>query len=52
MAVIGSELNDDWYGVTAFISYGNLIEPDTKNAELYDEGYRVYRQTYEALVDV
>ncbi len=52
MAVIGSELNDDWYGVTAFISHGNLIEPDTKNAELYDEGYRVYRQTYEALVEV
>ncbi len=52
MAVIGSEISDDWYGVKAFISYGKLIEPDPENAELYNEGYRVFRHTYEALVDV
>ena len=52
MAVIGSEMSDDWFGITDFVSYSNLIEPNTQNAELYNKGYRTFRQTYQALVEV
>ena len=52
MAVIGSEMSDDWLGITAFVSYSNLIKPNTQNAELYNKGYRTFRQTYQALVEV
>ena len=52
MAVIGSKMSDDWFGVTAFVSYGNRIEPNIQNAELYNKGYCTFRQTYQALVEV
>ena len=52
MAVIGSKMSDDWFGVTAFVSYGNRIEPNIQNAKLYNKGYRIFRQTYQALVEV
>ena len=52
MAVIGSEMSDDWFGITDFVSYSNLIEPNTQNAELYNKGYHTFRQTYQALVEV
>lgn len=52
MAVMGAKLSDDWNGVTAFVSYGDRLEPDPSTAALYDEGYRVFRQSYEAMAKV
>lgn len=49
MAVMGSGMSDDWDGVTLFVSYGERVEPDPSTAGLYNEGYRVFRQTYESL---
>jgi xylulokinase len=52
MAAIGAGMSDDWEGVTAFVSYGDRIEPDPATVALYDEGYRVFRQSYDALAKV
>lgn len=52
MAVIGSGLGKDWNGVTNYVSHGELIKPDSRNAQLYDAGYRRYRNTYNAIANV
>ena len=52
MAVLGAGMSDDWSGVTAFVSYGDRVEPNPATAELYDEGYRRFRESYEALARV
>jgi xylulokinase len=52
MATLGSGLSKDWNGVTNYVSYGDLIKPDAKNAQIYDAGYRRYRDTYNAIVKV
>ena len=49
MAAIGAGLSDDWDGPQAFVGYGRRIEPDRTNADLYDSGYRRFRETYQAL---
>ncbi|NCF46625.1 MAG: hypothetical protein GWP24_03525 [Alphaproteobacteria bacterium] len=45
-------MSDDWFGVTAFVSYSKIIEPNIQNAELYNKGYRIFRQTYQALAEI
>jgi xylulokinase len=45
-AAIGAGLTKDWSGVSAFVGRGELIEPDARNAAVYDEGYRTYRELY------
>ncbi|VAW21771.1 Xylulose kinase [hydrothermal vent metagenome] len=49
MAAIGSGLSENWHGVSAFVSYGDIIKPDPKNAPVYDAGYRRFRASYQAL---
>lgn len=49
MAAIGAGFSDDWDGPQAFVGYGRRIEPDRTNADLYDSGYRRFRETYQAL---
>ncbi len=45
-AAIGAGLTKDWSGVSAFVGRGELIEPDARNAVVYNEGYRTYRDLY------
>jgi xylulokinase len=45
-AAVGAGLTKDWSGVSAFVGRGDLIEPDARNAAVYDEGYRTYRELY------
>jgi len=52
MAAIGSSLTSNWQGVTAFVSYGDIIVPNRHNSALYDDGYRRFRASYQALEPV
>ena len=45
-AAIGAGLTKDWTGVSAFVGQGDLIEPNARNATVYDESYRAYRELY------
>lgn len=49
VAAIGAGLTDDWSGISRFVTQGDLIKPDAGNADLYDAGYRQYRDQYQAL---
>ncbi len=49
VAAIGAGLRDDWAGVSAFVTKGELVQPNPATAGLYDAGYRRYRAEYEAL---
>jgi len=46
MAAIGSGLSSNWQGGTAFVSYGDIVEPNPENAAVYDAGYRRFRASY------
>lgn len=48
-AAIGTGLAADWSGVARFVREGESIRPDPELAARYDEGYRMYRATYEHL---
>ncbi len=52
VAALGAGLTEDWEGVTRFVQYGDRVEPNLANAKLYDDGYRLYRNSYEALAAV
>ena len=45
-AAIGVGLTKDWSGVSAFVGRGDVIEPNARNAVVYDDGYRTYRELY------
>ena len=45
-AAICAGLTKDWSVVSALVGRGELIEPDARNAAVYDEGYRTYRKLY------
>jgi xylulokinase len=45
-AAIGARLSDNWSGISKFVTKGALIEPNARNAEIYAEGYRVFRSLY------
>lgn len=48
VAAIGVGLSDDWAGINSYVTYGELIQPASETAGLYDEGYRQFRETYNA----
>ncbi|WBU60900.1 FGGY-family carbohydrate kinase [Paracoccus albus] len=50
MAAVGAGLTDNFAGVAKFISQGETIDPDQANAAVYDDGYRRFRSTYDAMV--
>ena len=46
VAAMGAGLSDDWSGIDKFVTYGELLQPTPDNAEVYDHGYRLFRETY------
>lgn len=48
-AAIGIGLTDDWSAVTAFVERIGEIAPDPTHAEVYQHGYRRYREIYARL---
>lgn len=50
VAAIGAGLTEDWGGVSRFVAYGDLVEPNPANATVYDRGYTRFRRTYTCLV--
>ncbi|MEO3429303.1 FGGY-family carbohydrate kinase [Pelagibius sp. CAU 1746] len=52
MAVIGSGLSQDWTGSRKYIREGEVIRPNAANAQVYQEGYGRFRQTYRAMAAV
>lgn len=52
VAAIGAGLSDDWAGISAFVTRGDLVEPNPATAQVYDAGYQRYRAEYEALREV
>jgi xylulokinase len=46
-AAMGSGLVHDWSGVGTFVSHGDLVEPDRRNAGAYAAGYAEFRDLYE-----
>jgi xylulokinase len=51
VAAMGIGMTDDWAGIDRFVTYGKLLQPAPDTAETYDEGYRLFRQTYLAQRD-
>ena len=49
MGALAAGMTTDWAGATRFVSYGDRIEPQRDNADVYNDGYRRFRATYEAL---
>jgi xylulokinase len=45
-AAIGAGLTNDWTAVARFVHAGERIEPDPRNAAVYAQGYRAYRELY------
>jgi xylulokinase len=45
-AAIGAGLVTDWSGTSRFVTYGEVLQPDPSNAELYRDGYHSYRALY------
>ena len=48
-AAIGAGLTDDWGGVAAFVTLGDVVTSDASRAGLYEDGYQRFRQTYKLL---
>jgi xylulokinase len=42
----------DWPGISRFVEYGEQIQPDPRNAEVYGAGYRRFRELYGRLKDL
>ena len=45
-AAIGVGLTQDWSAVSRFVRMGDRIALDARNARLYADGYREYRDLY------
>jgi xylulokinase len=45
-AAIGAGLVTEWSGISRLVTYGEVLQPDPANAELYWDGYRTYRTLY------
>ncbi|MDP2802153.1 MAG: FGGY family carbohydrate kinase [Phreatobacter sp.] len=50
-AAIGAGLTTDWNGLQAFVSPGRGFDPDGTKAEVYQRGYRRYRELYRRLAE-
>jgi xylulokinase len=48
-AAIGSGLAADWSGISGFVTLGERLMPNPRNAALYAEGYRAYRELFNRL---
>lgn len=48
-AAIGVGLEDDWRGVTRFVTFSEVLQPQPGNVEAYRDGYRRYRDLYDRL---
>ncbi|MBB4285905.1 FGGY-family carbohydrate kinase [Roseospira goensis] len=48
-AVMGLGLSDDWSGITRFVTFGTVLDPDPANAAVYEPGYAHYRDLYRRL---
>lgn len=48
-AAIGVGLENDWRGVTRFVTFSEILQPQAENAASYREGYLRYRDLYERL---
>ena len=48
-AAIGIGLTADWNGVTRFVSRADVVQPNPDTFSQYNEGYRRFRETYNAL---
>ena len=48
-AAIGVGLEDDWRGITRFVTFSSELVPDADNALRYETGYRLYRDLYDRL---
>ena len=45
-AAIGTGLESDWSAISRFVGKGDRIAPNAGNAEIYDHGYRAFRDLY------
>lgn len=48
-AAIGTGQTKDWSGVGVFVEHGEILHPNPANAEIYESGYRRFRDVYESL---
>ncbi len=48
-AAIGVGLENDWRGVTRFVTFSEVLQPQAENVASYREGYLRYRDLYERL---
>jgi len=48
-AAIGVGIATDWAAVSRFVRLGDRVEPNPRNASVYAEGYREYRELYRRL---
>ena len=49
VAGMGAGVLDDWSAISDFVPSDRTFEPNTANRSLCDEGYAIYRETYERL---
>ncbi|ROR11436.1 FGGY-family carbohydrate kinase [Erwinia sp. JUb26] len=47
-AAMGVGVSSDWHGASAWVTVGDIIEPQAVNEEVYQRGYRRFRQLYDA----
>ena len=52
VAMMGVGLSEDWSGVSKFVTYGDIVQPNPATAKIYEEGYSRFRATYEAQAKV
>jgi xylulokinase len=45
-AAVGVGATDDWSGVARFVGYGDRLDPNPGNAEVYAAGYLEFRDLY------
>jgi xylulokinase len=46
VAAMASGLADDWAGIAALVSWGDLVQPNAANAQDYERGYGDFRALY------
>lgn len=49
VAGMGVEVLDDWGAIARFVPPDRVFEPDPGRRALYDDGYGIYRETYQRL---
>ena len=49
VAGMGVNVLDDWRAITRFVPSDRVFEPDPRRRATYDDGYGIYRETYQRL---